>query len=193
MGAMQMFGAAIVSAAIAIGVLQEPPRQKALPQQKVLLQQKVLPEGGSHETAHLTIDTSASVDAAAPGQKVTLQVDVTPKPKMHVYAPGQDGYIPISLTLDADPAFTAAEGKFPAAEKYFMPALNETQLVYSKPFRVTQEVTLARTPALRERARQGAASLTIKGTVRYQACDDRICYLPANVPVEWTVKLSPAR
>ena len=30
--------------------------------------------------------------------------------------------------------------------------------------------------------------LTIKGTLRYQACDDKVCFRPTNVPVEWTVR-----
>ena len=74
-----------------------------------------------------------------------------------------------------------------------MAALNETQIVYSKPFRIDQDITLARTPAPRDRAKEDAAAVTIKGTLRYQACDDRICYLPANIPVEWTVRLSPPK
>jgi DsbC/DsbD-like thiol-disulfide interchange protein len=130
------------------------------------------------ETLHLQLKTSANVVSAAAGGKVLLQIDVTPKPKMHVYAPGQDGYIPILLTLTADPAFTAAKAKYPAGEKFVMPALNETQLVYAKPFTVTQEITLKSPPT---------GPLTIKGSVRYQACDDAICYLPKTVPVEWTI------
>jgi hypothetical protein len=131
------------------------------------------------ETAHLVITTSTSAETAAPGKKVSLVVDVTPKPKMHVYSPGQDGYIAITLTLDADPAFTAAKAKYPAGEKVYLPALNETQLVYAKPFRITQDITL----------KAGAAdTVTVKGTLRYQACDDTICYLPTNVPVQWTIK-----
>ena len=135
--------------------------------------------------------TSASDEAAAPGHKVSLLVDVSPKPKMHVYAPGQEGYIAITLRLDADPAFTAGKAKYPAGEKLFMKILNETQLVYAKPFRIVQDVTLALTREMRQRAAADGASLTIKGTLRYQACDDKICYLPANVPVEWRVKLTP--
>ena len=130
------------------------------------------------DTAHLQLKTSASADAVAPGGKVTLQVDVTPKAKMHVYAPGQDGYIPIQLTLVDAPGITAAKAKYPAGEKYVMPALNETQLVYAKPFRITQQLTL-KSPA--------SGPVTIKGTIRYQACDDTICYLPKTVPVEWAV------
>jgi DsbC/DsbD-like thiol-disulfide interchange protein len=129
-------------------------------------------------TAHLQVKTSASAAAVAAGGTVTLQVDVTPKPKMHVYAPGQDGYIPIQLTLTADPAFTAAKAKYPAGETFVMPALNERQLVYAKPFRITQAVTLA--PS-------ATGPVTIKGTLRYQACDDTICYLPKTIPLDWTV------
>ena len=59
-----------------------------------------------------------------------------------------------------------------------MPALKETQRVYAKPFRITQEVTLGA---------DAPETLTVKGTLRYQACDDTICYLPVTVPVSWTV------
>jgi hypothetical protein len=142
------------------------------------------------ETAHLTVKTTQSAEAAAPGRKVSLFVDVTPKPKMHVYAPGQDGYITINLTLEANPAFTAAKAKYPAGEKVVIAIVKETQLVYAKPFRIAQDVTLASTPDLRQRA-TSETPVTIKGTLRYQACDDRICYLPTNVPVEWAVKLTP--
>src|SRR5258708_26692106 len=94
----------------------------------------------------------------------------------------------ITLTSDQDPAFTAGKGKYPAPEKILIRILNETQLVYAKPFRIAQDLTLASTPEIRKRA-AGGGSMTIKGTVRYQACDDTICYLPTNVPVTWTVKL----
>ncbi|SRR6266545_174118 len=130
------------------------------------------------ETAHLTIVTSTVPQTAAPGKKLSLVVDVTPKPKMHVYSPGQEGYIAITLTLDANPAFTAAKAKYPAGEKLVMPALNETQLVYATPFRIAQDITLK--AGIAER-------VTVKGTLRYQACDDKVCYLPVNVPLAWTV------
>lgn len=137
------------------------------------------------ETAHLTVTTSAAQEAVAPGKRWSLRVDVAPKPKMHVYAPGQEGYIAITLTLDPDPAFTAGKAKYPAGEKILIQVLNETQLVYGQPFRIAQDVTL--------RPGSGPATpsaLTIKGTLRYQACDDTICYLPTKVPLEWTVKLT---
>jgi DsbC/DsbD-like thiol-disulfide interchange protein len=139
------------------------------------------PVGTTKETKHLTIATSSSASAA--GKRVSLAVDVTPKPNMHVYAPGQDGYIAIALTLEPNPAFTARKAKYPAAEKILMAALKETQIVYAKPFRIAQDVTLT-----------GASGpLTIKGTIRYQACDDTVCYLPTNVPVQWTIGVQRER
>lgn len=157
--------------------------------------------GHPTDTAHLRLTTSASDQTVAVGHRVTLLVDVAPKPKVHVYAPGQEGYIAIALTLDADPAFTAGQARYPAGEKLFMKVLNETQLVYSRPFRIAQDVTLALTPEMRQRAlRPGSgqaaadgASLRITGSLRYQACDDKICYLPLSVPVAWTVQLAPLK
>ncbi|HEX9368116.1 MAG TPA: protein-disulfide reductase DsbD domain-containing protein [Vicinamibacterales bacterium] len=156
--------------------------------------QALPPKSGGHaaETKHLAVTTSSSPDAVAPGKRVTLAVDVAPKPKMHVYAPGQEGYITITLTLEAAPAFSAAKAKYPAGEKLFMPALKETQLVYAKPFRIAQDLTLAATPELRKRASEGG-SLAIKGTLRYQACDEAICYLPVTLPLAWTVKLASGK
>ena len=130
------------------------------------------------ETAHLTVAVSSA--AVTAGGKTTLFLDVTPKPKMHVYSPGQEGYIAIALTLDADPGVVAAKAKYPAGEKFVMPALNETMLVYAKPFRIAQDVTI----------KSAAGAKTIKGSLRYQACDDAICYLPKTIPVEWTVGVS---
>ena len=133
------------------------------------------------DTKHLTISASTSAKSAAPGGKVSLFVDVAPKPKMHVYAPDQKDYIPVSLTLKAADGVRAEPIQFPAAETYFFAPLKETQQVYSKKFRIVQPVTLGKDL-------KGDA-VTITGTVRYQACDDAICYVPQNVPVSWTIAL----
>ena len=131
------------------------------------------------ETRHLTLRTSTSAPAAAPGSAITLYVQIDPKPKMHVYAPEQKDYIPVELTLTTAPAFTAQPARYPKAEKYFFAPLKETQLVFSKSFRIAQPITLA--------AGLTDAAVTINGTLRYQACDDVICYLPQDVAVSWTV------
>lgn len=131
-----------------------------------------------YETGHLTLTTSVSRPVNSGRRE--LYVDITPKPRMHVYAPGQTGYIAVTLKLEADPHFSAAPAQFPAAETILFEPLNERQLVYSKPFRITQPITLARN-------RTGGAALIVKGSLRYQACDAKVCFLPKTVPVEWRV------
>ncbi len=141
-------------------------------------------------TAHLTLAASVSPATAAPGKKATLVLDVAPKPRVHVYAPGQDGYIAITVTLDKNPLVSSVEKpRYPTAETFVMPALNETQRVYSKPFRITEAVAIAATSAARKRAAAGE-TVTVTGTVRYQACNDTICFLPTAVPVTWTITLA---
>jgi DsbC/DsbD-like thiol-disulfide interchange protein len=134
------------------------------------------PSSAAIETAHLSVTTSTS----AAGDKPLLLVDVSPKPKMHVYAPGEKDAIPVEVTLDPNPSIKAGRVTFPPSEKYFFPPLQLTQRVYSKPFRITQPVAIVRTPA--------DGTVTITGTLRYQACDDAVCYVPKSVPLKWLVK-----
>jgi DsbC/DsbD-like thiol-disulfide interchange protein len=143
---------------------------------------------GSTTTRHLTVATSTSTESAAPGARVSLVVEIAPKPSMHVYAPGQKDFIPVSLTVAANRAVTVEPVQFPAPERLTIKELGETHLVYSKPFRIVQNVTLAK-DAAGSAAGTHAASVTVKGTLKYQACDDSICYAPVSVPVAWTVAL----
>jgi DsbC/DsbD-like thiol-disulfide interchange protein len=140
-------------------------------------------------TKHLTIATSASQETVAPGGRVALNIDIAPKPTMHVYAPGQQNYIPVSVTLMGNAAVKPATTTFPTPEKRVVKELGETQLVYSKPFRIVQNVAIAKSPSPK------AGPLTVKATIKYQACDESICYAPISVPVAWTltVKSSSGR
>lgn len=143
------------------------------------------------EGRQLSAVSSQSDLAAAPGTKLSLLVDVVPKPGMHVYAPEQTGgYIRIDLDLDDDPAFKAAAPVFPKGSDYRFEPLNETFKVFDAPFRIRQDITLALTPALRRRA-AAKETLAITGTLRYQACDDQVCYRPDEIRVAWTVALQP--
>ncbi len=143
----------------------------------------------SVETPHLMIATAATPLPA--GGRSTLTVDVAPKPAIHVYAPAEKEAIPITLTLAVEEGVKAQPAVFPPAEKFFFAPLNLTQLVYSKPFRITQAVTVS--PAVAQRARETGGALVVKGTLRYQACDDKVCYVPKSVPLSWTLSVKPER
>lgn len=143
------------------------------------------------EGRQLALTVSQSATAMRPGGTVALLVDVRPKPGMHVYAPEQTGgYIRIDLDLDEDAAFKPAKPVFPKASDYRFEPLNETFKVFDAPFRIRQDITLALTPAVRRRA-AAKDTLAVTGTLRYQACDDQVCYRPDEIKVAWTVALQP--
>lgn len=147
---------------------------------------------GSNEVAakYLQARLSASDRVAAPGHRITLFLDVTPGSNIHVYAPGQQGYIPISLTLEPSPDYRIGAVRYPASREYLFAPLKERVRVFDRPFRILQDVTLALTPAFRQRA-AAKETLTLKGTLEYQACDDKVCFRPDRVPVSWAIGLIP--
>ena len=51
-------------------------------------------EATTAETAHVRLTASASDEVITPGARLALFIDIEPKTKMHVYAPGQASYLP---------------------------------------------------------------------------------------------------
>lgn len=139
------------------------------------------------ETPQLRLSTSASTTTVRWGQRISLMIDVDLKGnKMHVYAPGVEHYIPIEWTLADSPAFKTFPATYPGSQRLRLEAIQETVPVYHGRFRIVRDVTLAGDPKVKPLL-NSKGELEIAGTLRYQACDDRICYPPRNVPVKWTV------
>ncbi len=127
---------------------------------------------------YLTMRSGVSDTSVAPGGHVTLIVDITPKPSMHVYAPGQEGYLPIAIAITKAVAYTAAPIRFPPPRSMFLEPIQQTLKVYDRPFRVTDDVTI-------DASARGAVA--IGATLSYQACDDNACYRTDTVPLTWTI------
>jgi DsbC/DsbD-like thiol-disulfide interchange protein len=139
---------------------------------------------------YVSLVVGSSATTAAPGARVTLLVRVTPGPKIHVYAPGQDGYLPIDLSVVDNPAFVAKATVYPAPTPFTFAPTAETVKVYAPPFLLREDLVLASSAYLKRRAASGD-TLTVVGAFEYQACDDAVCYRPETVPVEWKLKLVP--
>lgn len=140
-----------------------------------LLAQLILP---APKPGHAVIQASPAEVYGTAGAKLALFVDVTPKPGIHVYAPGTEFYIPISVKLSTPPEVKAGKLAYPKSE--MLTLLNEKVPVFQKPFRLTQDVTL-------DKAAKKGSTVVVSGTVNYQACDDAVCYPPETAPVSWTV------
>jgi len=140
------------------------------------------------ETKHLQITTAASNDISRPGLRIALSLEIELKPGMHVYAPGVQGYIPIDWQLEkGGPAAKQHAFKYPASEMLRLEAIGETVPVYRGHVRIVRDITFGQEAALKPLATANA-ELIIKGSLRYQACDDRKCYVPQDVPLEWRFK-----
>jgi DsbC/DsbD-like thiol-disulfide interchange protein len=133
-------------------------------------------------TPHISIATSASAATVKPGSRVSLFVDVVPESKIHVYAPGATDYLPIAIELTAPRGLTLAKLKYPKSQTLFFEPLKERIPVYDAPFRLVQDVVVSRTVKPGQR-------VTVAGVLKYQACDDAVCFNPVSVPVRWTLEV----
>jgi len=140
--------------------------------------------------AHLTLTSYATDQMAAPGTHFSLVLDVAPAPHVHVYAPNTSGYIPVAMSIAAQPGVVLRSAAFPTPEDYFFKPLAEHVPVYSHPFRIVQDVMLDPSSAS-SALLKAAKTMTITGVFNYQACDDAVCFPPASIPLSWTIGVRP--
>jgi len=141
-------------------------------------------------TAHLDITAYPSDAGVAPGDRFSVALEIELRSKIHVYAPGAKGYRVISLSIEPHPQVRVLPMRYPDSDIYFFKPLNERVPVFQKPFRLVQELVLEGTRPAQE-ALRGKENVTVKGTLEYQACNDRECFNPVSVPLSWTLTLRP--
>ena len=124
----------------------------------------------AHATAAVSLEPARK---GAPPGEVVLAIDVRPAPGIHVYAPGNDDYIPVSVSIDPSPAVAPSAPRYPASEPFVFGASKEVLRVYSKPFRIRQPLKVT-----------VASDVTVAGTLTYQACNDKVCFPPESLPLE---------
>jgi peroxiredoxin len=139
---------------------------------------------------NLDVVTYPSDAAVAPGNRFSVVARISPHMGVHVYAPGAANYKIIELKVLPGQYIRPLAPAYPPSEMYFFKPLNERVPTYQKPFTISQEVVLDGQASTRT-ALGGQSSLTISGTLNYQACDDRLCYDPVSLPLTWTVGLKP--
>jgi hypothetical protein len=132
-------------------------------------------------TPHLTLVAWPSQDRVRPGNRIALVLEVQMPPRMHVYAPGVEGYRPVSLRVEESPALRIQEARFPPPEILLLPAIRERVPVYQGTVRITRDVTVS--PRFR------GPELEVPAEFSYQACDDRVCYPPTKVPLRFKLGL----
>jgi hypothetical protein len=147
----------------------------------------VLPESRKTEIIgkQLTAIASASNSIVATGQRIALILDLTLKPGMHVYAPGVDGYIPIEWKMNDSDVWTTHDVAYPKPEILFLKAIDEKVPVYKDQLRLTRDITIGPDAKIKP-VLDAEGKFVVEGTLRYQACDDRLCYIPQVLMLTWS-------
>ena len=137
---------------------------------------------------HVDISSYTTDSTVAPGTHFSVVLDIRPARGVHVYAPGVTGYKPIALAITPQRWVIIKTARYPRSEDYYFEPLNEHVQVYQRAFRIMQDIALDASPDA-QAALKEVSSLTITGSLSYQACDDKVCFTPQAVPLTWTVQV----
>jgi thiol:disulfide interchange protein DsbD len=132
-------------------------------------------------------DLTPLVASDAPiGGTATAALQVRLPKELHVQSnkPRDPSLIPTVLTIDAPAGISVAEIVFP-------PAIDLEQVGQPEPLAVFgSEFVIGVRFAVSSEAPQGP--IDVPARLRYQACDENLCYAPATANVRWTVNVVPA-
>jgi cytochrome c biogenesis protein CcdA/thiol-disulfide isomerase/thioredoxin len=125
------------------------------------------------------------VAQAAPGTTVhaALQVHLPEGYHTNSNKPRDPMLIPITLTFDAPPpGITFTETVFPAATDLAQRGADQPLRVFDGDFVIGVALTVASGVV--------AGTIPLPASLRYQACDEVACYIPARAPVTWTLTVA---
>jgi thiol:disulfide interchange protein DsbD len=121
--------------------------------------------------------------SAHPGDSVRLAVVVTLPPEFHVQsdAPRDPTLIPTVLTLEPPAGGKVLEVVYPAPIDFKMADVEQPLAVFPHEFALGAEIAVPASAA--------PGPFVVPGRLRYQACNDRLCFAPTTATVSWTVNV----
>ncbi len=134
---------------------------------------------------HVTVRAAATQASVHPGNRFTLYVNLRPGAGVHLYGPGVGGgYQGLMVTVASQPHLTIYPPEYPETRMLTLPWTDEALTGYTRPLRVAIDVALGSRQELAALLEAGEG-VTIAGTVALQACDDRVCWAPETIRLQW--------
>lgn len=134
--------------------------------------------------AHVSVSVEPVSQAVSPGQEyeLTLLLEIAEGWHLNANPATFDYLIPTKLTLDKTPGLRLVSVNYPQGKPYAFGGLEKPLMVYEKTVRIPFRVAVARgaTPG----------SLAVAGQVSVQACDDKSCLVPSQIPVRFALEIS---
>ncbi len=133
-----------------------------------------------------TLSPLVERSAVPPGSTVRLALAVSLPEGFHAQSnrPYEPAYIPTTLSLDPPDGVTITEVVFPPSTDFFLQGTAEPLAVFEHEFVIglVAEIGSGVSPG----------ELTIPGRLRYQACDNTVCYRARSIDTTWTVSVVAA-
>jgi thiol:disulfide interchange protein DsbD len=133
-----------------------------------------------------TVTTLLEKDAVMPGGTAHVAVKVVLPERLHTNSnkPRARGLIPAVLTITPTEGVEVAEIVYPQPSDLKQEGSEQPLSVYQREFLIGVQLNVAASAAPGE--------ITVAGRFRYQACDEKMCYLPVSEPIEWKLRVVPA-
>ena len=127
-----------------------------------------------------TASTKAG-DTARVSLKVRLPADV----HVQAHEPRDPSLIPTVLTVEAPPGITVEAVTYPPPTELTQTGRREPLAVLGPEFVIDVRLSIAASVA--------AGAHAVPAVLRYQACNDTVCFPPARAAVEWQVPVTSGR
>jgi hypothetical protein len=144
-----------------------------------------------HSTPHLDLTAFVTDQSVAPGHRFSIVLDITPRSGTHIIAPGQHAYRAVALNLERSDNLRTYPLTYPRSAEFLLSQENVRLPAYVQPLRLFQDVAVVVNDEMRQLAKKPGSTMTLKGVLEYQACTEKACGPPQQVPVSWTVGLKP--
>ena len=143
--------------------------------------------GAQQPQLNATLTPLAETTALRSGTSVRLAMRVELSPELHVQSntPSDKTFIPTVLTVEPPAGITVDELVYPAPQPLRQEGIPEPLSVYGHDFYIGVRVTLAPDVA--------PGSTVISARLRYQACNDRVCFRAVTAAQPWVVDVVPPR
>lgn len=141
-----------------------------------------VPSGSGYVSALPTPEVTVSA-----GKPAVVKLQFSVKSGYHINSshPYSDFQIPTRLDLEAPKEIGIQRVTYPEGSDLTLSFSPEKLSVYSGDFTVLANVSAVRSA--------GLGSYHVQGVLHYQACSDRACFPPKQLPVSFEVKVVAAR
>jgi thiol:disulfide interchange protein len=135
--------------------------------------------------APATLTPVLEFDAVRPGTsaRAALQIELPEGLHTNSNKPRDPLLIPIALSVRPPAGVTITEVVYPEPKDLAQEGSSQPLAVFERAFAIGLQMEIAASVAPGE--------VVVPASLRYQACDEKVCYPPLTLPASWTLQVAP--